>query len=321
LCFNPQTSLVKCFFAVYYIRVQRAFFFKKTKKKETYEKASRRSWRSRVAGCQKNKKTKTLPSPEEKVEKKKQKEEAVLRRRQERQLYDEMVVKAGLLEHIKDPYREKLRDAIKTRLDSYSKSIVKASSGLMHVAREMYEDVTHIGTVEIPDEFFDKTFIRHLMLGTEEARKENELVHALHENFAEFRFEGTRYKGDSDIYTYGAMKYITNLKNHLTENLERFMKRVVFALYPGISYNGKWAIINGITNDRKYEDEVEFVDRKASKESTNEASAIRAVLQEHRPLLGLANPTDKISELKKDKERYYRLVLRYFVFLDRELER
>jgi len=35
----------------------------------------------------------------------------------------------------------------------------------------------------------------------------------------------------------------------------------------------------------------------------------------------LANPTDKISELKKDKERYYRLVLRYFVFLDRELGR
>jgi len=43
-------------------------------------------------------------------------------------------------------------------------------------------------------------------------------------------------------------------------------------------------------------------------------------MQEHRAILGLANPTDKISELKKDKERYYRLVLRYFVFLDRELE-
>jgi hypothetical protein len=42
--------------------------------------------------------------------------------------------------------------------------------------------------------------------------------------------------------------------------------------------------------------------------------------QEHRAVLGLANPTDKISELKKDKERYYRLLLRYFVFLDRELE-
>jgi len=37
--------------------------------------------------------------------------------------------------------------------------------------------------------------------------------------------------------------------------------------------------------------------------------------------LGLANLTDKISELKKHKARYYRLVLRYFVILDRELER
>jgi len=37
--------------------------------------------------------------------------------------------------------------------------------------------------------------------------------------------------------------------------------------------------------------------------------------------LGLANPTEKVLDLKKDKERCYRLVLRYFVFLDRELER
>jgi len=117
------------------------------------------------------------------------------------------------------------------------------------------------------------------------------------------------------------MKYLTNLKNHLTTSLERFMIRAVIALYPGLSRNGKWAIMNGITKDRKHQDEVEFVDRKASRRSTNEASVIRAVLQAHRAILGLANPTDKISELKKDKERYYRLFLRYFVFLDRELER
>ena len=48
---------------------------------------------------------------------------------------------------------------------------------------------------------------------------------------------------------------------------------------------------------------------------------IRAATQEHRAVLGLANPAAKISELKKDKERYYRLALRYFVFLDQELER
>jgi len=117
------------------------------------------------------------------------------------------------------------------------------------------------------------------------------------------------------------MKYITNLKNHFTMNLERFMIRAVFALYPGIARTGKWAIINGITYDRKHEDEVEFVDKKASNESTNEASVIRAAMQEHGAVMGLPNPTEKMSELKKDKERYYRLTLRYFVVLDRELER
>jgi hypothetical protein len=210
-----------------------------------------------------------------------------------------MVVKTFLLGHIKNPYKEKLRDAIETRVDSYSKSIVKASSGLMHLARDMYEYVAHMETVEIPDEFFDKTFISRLMLGTEEARRENELVDALHEKHPFYSFEGIRIKGDWGIYSYGAMKYLTNLKNHSIMNLERFMIRAVSALYPGISRNGKWAIINGITKHRKREHEIESVDKKKSRRSTNEASVIRAVIQEHRAVLGLANPTDKISELKK----------------------
>jgi len=116
------------------------------------------------------------------------------------------------------------------------------------------------------------------------------------------------------------MKYLTNLKNHLTMNLERFMIRSVFALYPGLSRNGKWAIINGITKDRKHEDETEFVDKKSSNESTNEASVIRAPSKEYRADLGLANPAEKMSELKKHMEKYNRLILRYFLVLDRELE-
>jgi len=232
-----------------------------------------------------------------------------------------MVVKAFLLNQIKDPYREKLRDAIKKRVDSYSTSIVRASSGLMQLAREIDEDVAHMETVEVPDEFFDMTFIRRLMLGTEKARRENERVHGLHEKHPIYTFEFTRYKGDGGMYDYGAMEYLTNLRNHLTMNPERFMIRAVFALYPGLSRKGVWAITNGIANDRKYEDEIEFVHKKTPRRSTNEASVIHAAIQEHRAFLGLANPAAKISELKKDTERYYRLILRYFVFLDRELER
>jgi hypothetical protein len=45
---------------------------------------------------------------------------------------------------------EKLRDIIEKRVGSYSKSIVNASSGLMHLVREMYHEVTHMETVEVP---------------------------------------------------------------------------------------------------------------------------------------------------------------------------
>jgi len=80
------------------------------------------------------------------------------------------------------------------------------------------------------------------------------------------------------------------------------MIRALFALYPGICPKGISAIINGITNDRKREDDVEFVDKKASNQSTNKVSVIRADIQEHRAVMGLPNPTDKISELKKIRE-------------------
>jgi len=76
-------------------------------------------------------------------------------------------------------------------------------------------------------------------------------VRALHEKHPFYSFNGTRCRGDRDIYDYGAMKCITNLKNHLTTNLERFLIRAVVALYRGLSRNGKWAIINGIMKDRK----------------------------------------------------------------------
>jgi len=115
-CFHPQVKILECFFAVYNRNLQRGFFLKKKLKNESYEEASPRSWGLSVAGCQKE--TKTVPSPEEKEEKQKQKWEALRRRLQERRQYDEMVVKTCLLGHIKDPCKEKLRDAIEKRVDS-----------------------------------------------------------------------------------------------------------------------------------------------------------------------------------------------------------
>jgi hypothetical protein len=77
--------------------------FSKKTKKESYEKASRRSWRPRVAGCQK--KNKNSADSRRKGREKEAKGEVLRRSRQKRQLYDEMVVKGCLLKHIKDPNR------------------------------------------------------------------------------------------------------------------------------------------------------------------------------------------------------------------------
>jgi hypothetical protein len=91
------------------------------------------------------------------------------------------------------------------------------------------------------------------MAGTGKTSWRDERVHVLQENFAENRFNGTSYKDDSHIYEYGVMKYLTNLKNHMIVRLERFMVRSFFALYPGLSRKGIWAIIHGITKDRHHE--------------------------------------------------------------------
>jgi len=67
-------------------------------------------------------------------------------------------------------------------------SIKKASSELMHMVKEIYRDMTDIITVEVPEEFWNRNFIRHLMPGTWETSKRDELVRAFHEDRAEFRF-------------------------------------------------------------------------------------------------------------------------------------
>lgn len=103
-----------------------------------------------------------------------------------------MVVNACLLGHIKDPYERKTQKAVRNRVESYSRSVNYASLGLMYMAREMYRDVTHIKIFEIPEEFFNKTFIGDLIFGTGEMSMRNERLHALHEHHSNYRFNGTR---------------------------------------------------------------------------------------------------------------------------------
>jgi len=123
----------------------------------------------------------------------------------------------------------------------------------MYLVKELEEDVTDIKTVENPEQFFNKSFLSHLMLGTRDLLWRDERVHALRENYAEYRVNDTRYKADSPIYEYGAMKDLTNRNSHMIVNLKRFMIRCVLTRYPGLSCKWIRAIIDGITNDCQHE--------------------------------------------------------------------
>jgi len=70
-----------------------------------------------------------------------------------------------------------------------------------------------------------------------------------------------------------------------------------------LSQSDRRVTINGISNDSKNEHEIELVDKKTSHRSMNEASVIRAAIQEHRALLGLVDPAEQVSEVEKDGKR------------------
>jgi len=211
---------------------------------------------------------------------------------QQRRQSDEMVMKSCLLGYIKDPYREKLREAFRNDGDSCSSYVRNASFG-----------TDAFGEGEI----FNTTFVSQLMFGTWETSRRNETVHALRKHYANSRFYGAQYRGDADTYEYRAIRCLTNVRKNRIVYLDCFMICAVLALYPGLFREGICAIIDGMKNDRQHEQEIEFIDKGTSCCRKNRASVIRATIQKHPSVLGLVNPRGELSDMRKNEERCYPL--------------
>jgi hypothetical protein len=160
--------------------------------------------------------------------------------------------------------------------------------------------------VQVPNSFFDATFVRQLMLGTADAVKPDARVRALHDQRPELLSYKERYMGDRNIYSAGARLYCTNLKNHLIMNLERFMIRVCKA-HPSWSKEHALGVachIRGYLTQKSIPD-------------TEEASAF---IHAHRSVLGFVGDRDGINPQWYKSKSTVPIILRYFVYLGRTLE-
>jgi hypothetical protein len=75
------------------------------------------------------------------------------------------------------------------------------------------------------------------MLVTEAAKDPTKSITSLYTRHPALKArleESIRYLGDRNIYSFGATKYITNVKNHLVTNLPKMMKRYIYSKsHPG----------------------------------------------------------------------------------------
>jgi len=250
-------------------------------------------------------------------------------KRAKRAVESETVVKACLQRHVNGDGSQKraMRDAILSRVLSFSKKVRAASLGLTHLVKQMYNNVQDISTVRIPDKYFEQTFIRQLILGTNGAIVPDPDVTALHNEFPEYINTSGRHAGDRNIYSAGAVTYLTNLKNHMRVNLDRFMKRSIYALHPEVSGPQKYELMKRIKGlIGRYDDGGEYVEdsdnetEEGDDDETEPPDHLGDIVNTHRAALGLSRQTDRVSTGWLRSDSCLPLILRYYVFLNREIE-
>lgn len=154
----------------------------------------------------------------------------------ERWTTEETVVKSKLRSSFASTDNEehlKLLAAIRSRVLIFSKRYHIMSLAMNLYIRERFQGVKSrcLGDVAI-SKIFDQTFIRQMMLGTSEAQcpiKEVQEFYGRHPDLLAMLDLQDRHDGDRNIYSAGGRKYLTNLKNHLTVNLHRWMKRWIYS--------------------------------------------------------------------------------------------
>lgn len=224
-----------------------------------------------------------------------------------RKTHQETVVKSTLLNYLKgeNEFKTAFISAIKNRVLSYSKRINMASLALADIIKKSYIQVEDVCDVVLPD-IFEQTFIRQLMLGVESTTIKNGLSEYFIENPNYLRSD-PRQLYDRNIYSAGAKKYITNLKNSLIFNLEIRIKQYTkkYQKHYNLTSEVRIAMLYKIYGWKMPQDILKT-------ELTNE---IIDKCKFHRFILGL-----KEDEIINPEKTNLQKILNYYVYLNRFYE-
>jgi ribosomal protein L35AE/L33A len=220
----------------------------------------------------------------------------------------ETVVKSALLKYLNVDNKTETQSIIQDRVICYSKRMNMASIVLSGIIKELFNGVEDVLSIDIPN-IFDQTFVRQLMLGTVGCDLPYQVITKYYNDHPECIVVKERYQADSNIYSFGAKTYITNLKNYFKLNFAPRMK----------SFTKKFSELEGLTdkdgvvlyyqiNGWELQDDFEY-DLPPSK-------VIIDTVIEHRRILDL-QVGESISEEWFENKSNLKNMLRYFVLINR----
>ena len=151
----------------------------------------------------------------------------------ERKHTSETVIKSTLRSILRDGVdKDSWIEAIRRRVVSCSRRIHLAGLAVNLLAFEAYENVEDVSQASVPC-FWEDTFVRQLLLGTQGCSKAIPIIKDLHARHPELLHDPLdRQHGDGNIYTFAAKKFATNLKTHMTVDTPRMIKRLIYAALP-----------------------------------------------------------------------------------------
>lgn len=145
----------------------------------------------------------------------------------------ETVVKCTLQSLMADKdNKDKILKNIRERVELFSKRTCIASIALNKIFKSLFHNIKifELQSVTVPT--IDETFIRQLMLGTKRCHKISQTIKDFYNENPDFLKkvnELPRYTADSNTFTHGAKKYVTNFHNHLSVRLSSWIKSFVYS--------------------------------------------------------------------------------------------